>query len=104
MSANEPRESFALAAHATLRLAGEVRLTEEGWKHGDKTFGLQEQVSEPGDQNILYGFRRTAASDEIMEEIQELFAETRFEMRLLEATDTGKKPVKIVVPASESED
>ena len=82
----------------------EVRLTEEGWKHGDESFELQEQVSKPSDENILYGFRRSAASDEIMEEIQELFDDTRFEMRLLEKTATDKEPVKIVIPADEPEE
>lgn len=41
----------------------EVRLTEDGWKHGDEIFELEEQVSSPSDENILYGFRRTDATD-----------------------------------------
>lgn len=81
----------------------EVRLTEEGWKHGDETFELKEQVSKPSDTGIIYGFRRSAANDEIIEEIQDLFEDTRFEMQLLEETSTGKNPIKIVIPAEESE-
>ena len=59
------------------RLADEeVRLTEEGWKHGDESFELKEQVSKPSDTNILYGFQRARATDERMKEIQELFEDT----------------------------
>lgn len=82
----------------------EVRLTENGWMHGDDEFELKESVSKPSDENILYGFRRSAATDEIMKEIQELFEDTRFEMRLLEKTATDKEPVKIVIPADEPEE
>ena len=84
------------------RLADEKgRLTEEGWKHGDETFELKEQVSRHSDTNILYGFQRAGATDERMEEIQELFQDTQYEFQRLDETDTGKNPFKIVIPAEE---
>lgn len=82
----------------------EVRLTQNGWMHGDDEFELKESVSQPSDENVLYGFRRSGATDEIMEEIQELFDDTRFELRILEETQTNKEPMKVVIPADESED
>ena len=44
----------------------------------------------PSDTNILYGYQRAGATDERMEEIQELFEDTQYEFQRLDETDTGK--------------
>lgn len=77
-----------------------VELTSDGWQHDGEEFELQEQTSSPSDTNVLYGFRRKACTEEIIEEIQELFEDTRYEIRLGE-TDGGKEKFELVIPADE---
>lgn len=63
-----------------------------------REFESQEQATRPSDTSIIYGFRRAAATDEILEEIQELLEASRFELRMMDETDSGKEPVKLIIP------
>lgn len=75
-----------------------VELTSEGWKHDGEQFEVEPRSdSKPSDTKLVYGFRQSDCTDEIMGEIKELLEQDRFEVREGE-TETGKQTFRIVIP------
>lgn len=82
-----------------------VELGADGWTVDGEEFEVtQRSTSRSSDENILYGFLHSGATDERMDEIESLFEDTQYEIRLGKTDGTDKETFKLVIPAEESDE